>query len=556
MSLTNASDVSIQGHATLNAVQRDQVNQTISAQVIHMYGSTTGTRGSSGVDEYEYVKQGHIKRVKRIHSEDASEWKKEGLWINTFEARRTIDAAEIHTSPDSPFTAVTYTGRDAFNLWQRDFEKYSRLQNSDSVQLFGYNCSKVPVLIFYDDLVPISNVYRKGMFWMSVYLSHLLKDRNCETWDLWINSKTGLVCNGPRGPYFIPEFDTAVNTGVVVPSTVDMLTDETSLRYFSKLGSALDRVVLEQAARLHSRLFLDTYFPEIVHNYSQDIGWSRQHQDTDFKAMWLGTPCRLVPGAINSIKNLRFDTLYRSSLKPIARYPDDIVWSWVATSGLKCRTVMGNGLTRFKLITADWIDIDGTYTIQVDGTFAYKRLCQMWLSQAFRIFSAHGTPSGDEEHHFMLQPPNVLFEGRLHRRQLDLEMVNSPVYLFVKPLPLTIPDLLSWTKGQSNYFWSYDEQGKTEIPPEKGIPKLASFIVGRANARMCSWPARAYDAIRKWQVERRFDPTTADFAHSLGYPELEIIGAKERSRSQEVIEKTAQSFWTAFAGSDISAFAV
>ncbi|KAK7025582.1 hypothetical protein VNI00_015875 [Paramarasmius palmivorus] len=53
-----------------------------------------------------------------------------------------------------------------------------------------------------------------------------------------------------------------------------------------------------------------------------------------------------------------------------------------------------------------------------------------------------------------------------------------------------------------------------------------------------TWPSHAYAAIRNWQVARGFDPTTADFARSCGYPEFDILIDNEAaaSRFEEVHE--------------------
>ena len=55
-----------------------------------------------------------------------------------------------------------------------------------------------------------------------------------------------------------------------------------------------------------------------------------------------------------------------------------------------------------------------------------------------------------------------------------------------------------------------------------------------------SWCARSdymakryvYAAIRNWQVARGFDPATADFPRSLGYPEFDILIDNEAATSQ------------------------
>ncbi|KAK7060739.1 hypothetical protein VNI00_000471 [Paramarasmius palmivorus] len=52
----------------------------------------------------------------------------------------------------------------------------------------------------------------------------------------------------------------------------------------------------------------------------------------------------------------------------------------------------------------------------------------------------------------------------------------------------------------------------------------------------CSYPKYTYDAIHKWQVAKGFDPSTPDFARSLGYPILERV-TPEKSRFEEVAKE-------------------
>ncbi|KAK7026085.1 hypothetical protein VNI00_015731 [Paramarasmius palmivorus] len=58
------------------------------------------------------------------------------------------------------------------------------------------------------------------------------------------------------------------------------------------------------------------------------------------------------------------------------------------------------------------------------------------------------------------------------------------------------------------------------------IPELGKPL-DWSDLELLSWPTDVYTALRKWQVARGFDPSTADWARSCGYPELEIIGGKE-----------------------------
>ncbi|EEB97110.1 hypothetical protein MPER_03632 [Moniliophthora perniciosa FA553] len=100
--------------------------------------------------------------------------------------------------------------------------------------------------------------------------------------------------------------------------------------------------------------------------------------------------------------------------------------------------------------------------------------------------------------------------------------------------------------GGHTHFWSFDEDGRSRISEEEwerwGIPILTPDTW--SGTTWFSWPTHVYTALRKWQIARGFDPSTADWAQELGYPEFEIIGAKKSWLSWT---------WSAFTGSDISA---
>ena len=101
-----------------------------------------------------------------------------------------------------------------------------------------------------------------------------------------------------------------------------------------------------------------------------------------------------------------------------------------------------------------------------------------------------------------------------------------------------VAEIKSWEKNRT-HFWSLDENGRSEMTEEEcrrwGVPKLY-LHVDFYQPRAVTWPSHVYDAIRDWQVARGFDPTTVDFAQSLGYPEFDIIIDNETagSRLEEV----------------------
>ena len=136
---------------------------------------------------------------------------------------------------------------------------------------------------------------------------------------------------------------------------------------------------------------------------------------------------------------------------------------------------------------------------------------------------------------------NLILDSTRHLVQQRLVPFETPppIYLFIYLLPMTVSGIKSWGENRT-HFWSLDENGRSEMTDEEcrrwGVPELNTHIERWGTDDVLRWPSRVYDAIRNWQVARGFDFTTADFAQSLGYPELEILIDNEavESRFEEV----------------------
>ncbi|KAI3603639.1 hypothetical protein WG66_006045 [Moniliophthora roreri] len=118
---------------------------------------------------------------------------------------------------------------------------------------------------------------------------------------------------------------------------------------------------------------------------------------------------------------------------------------------------------------------------------------------------------------------------------------------------MSISELVSWMDGDF-YFWSFDETGQSRMLKEEcekwGLPVLT--VSTYDPVWLHSWPAHVYTALRDWQKARGFDPATSDWARQMGYPELEIVGA----RKVQGEKKASSSWWEAIVGSGISAVGI
>ncbi|EEB92647.1 hypothetical protein MPER_08812, partial [Moniliophthora perniciosa FA553] len=334
MSFVNSTHTVITGESILNHVEGNQFN----GQVINFNGQAVAKR--TKYDEFDYVKSGHIIALKTLHTDWDWDWKLRKL----IKGRKTISTIELHSDQKSRYTAMMYEGEDAERLWEEDFRQFSCTRKPDSFQLFGINQS-IPALIFRYGTTRFE-LYIDGSFWMNVYIRHLAGNMGC--WDrmVWMNTTSGMLFRGPEGPHTI--FSCLVDESIVVPSTVDMLKDDISLRFFSKFGSKADNSVLDCALHSYRHTYLNNLFLWMAEDYrSKDA----DHPDSSSVMsrclcdLWRNPPNHLP---MDVLGGLRFDTVYSPSLEAVARRPQGArsVWEWRWMKGLEDETELDGELTR------------------------------------------------------------------------------------------------------------------------------------------------------------------------------------------------------------------
>ncbi|EEB89689.1 hypothetical protein MPER_12186, partial [Moniliophthora perniciosa FA553] len=539
--IVNNSQVSVSGEPTFNNYG-DQVNTRITTEVVNIHGrDTTAIVIKNTIsDEFDYIKRGHVIGMKELGSVDLSEWDwhfENGELVHRWRksARKTISTIQIHPDRQSNFTAITYEGKDAQKAWEKDFEEFSRASRTDSFKLFGINQSDNPMLIFHHELIPLAHLFTDS-FWMNIYIYYLSKNKRCDREELWLNTSSGVLCKGLTGPHFFTWTLNAHKSVIrALPSTLYMLEEGSSITFFSKFGSIVDKTILKCAWLLCKVTHLDNFFSTTTQDH--------RHKDISHPQLMTCHPyLKRLP--IDIIGGLRFDTVYLPLLEPSARWPPEApgLWEWDDVYGLGEETRVDGGLTRFKL--------DDQGRVSLKALFASIPFWKGWLSQFSHVFDFLKT-TGHQENFFVVCPPQQL-ELRSAPREYDELLAFSdavketrPIYLFLYPLPMSILELISWI-GRHTHFWSFDEDGRSRIPAKEwerwGIPILT--LDTQYYTTLCSWPTHIYTALRKWQISRGFDPSTTDWAQECGYPKFDIIGAKESRWSWT---------WSAFAGSDISA---
>ncbi|ESK88854.1 hypothetical protein Moror_17054 [Moniliophthora roreri MCA 2997] len=570
MSLTSCSRVSIKGKNSFNHVRGNQVNGTINARTVNFNTGQTEVKHTK-YDQFREVILGDVFLEKELHSSD-EDWKwrrgRRGRWYATRrKAQRTIYTVEI-VDRKTKFTAITYEGKDARRVWEEDFEQYSRTKNLSSFQLFGINQSSIPMLIFHNELTPLGHFYKLS-FWSSVYLTYLVENNGWGYANVWMDAR-GSLCSGPDGPH-VDWYHFNTDGSLVVPSKAEMLKDNISFQFFREIRSSVDDSVLQCAWGSWENTYLNNLFPgtaeDLQSKNPNNPAWNSAMYPY-LHGLWRDPPHHIP---MNVIGGLRFDTVYSLSMEAVARWPKGAgsLWEykWFERRGLVDKTVLDGGLTRFTL------DLTQGENVILSTAYSLEFL-HAWLSQSSWVFGALNVTEG-EENFFIIDPPWLEIESTLHEYDGLTAFFNlcdgkppveetppapSPIYLFLHPFPESILEFMSWRRQP--YFLSFDETGQSEMSEEEcerwGVPVLT--------CRMCwdfkvwKWPTYVCTALREWQEARDFDPTTSDWARSMGCPELEIVGVgKDHGRFEEVDvqeEKTSGSWWEAFAGSGISAFGI
>ncbi|KAI3619467.1 hypothetical protein WG66_012811 [Moniliophthora roreri] len=553
-----SSGFSFTGDSTFNNVYGHQMNGTIHAGTVNFNtGPVVGKRTKR--DEFRYVRCGDMTTIKEIHSEELREWDWElqnGELVGRYKgsARRTIYTVEL-VNRQSKYTAMVYEGENAQDFWEMDLRQFSRNKKPGSFQLFGINQSAIPALIFHHELIPCAHFFDGTSIWMDIYIQHLRVNMGCSQNNLWMNTAGGVLFSGPDGPE-APGLASDAVESIAVPTTVDMLKDDTCVRFFLNFGSSVDDSVLECACLTNGYTYLGNLFLATAEGHQ-----SKDSDHPNCSSMtypYLRDLWRHLP--VNVIGGLQFDAVYSPSMDVIAKWPAGAgsLWVWweYGRKGLVEETVLDSELTRFKL------DLTRGGEVHLQSVYEWRKFRKGWLSQSSRVFNTVDV-TGGKENFFVVDPPFLEIRSTRHptasrtlrnRKRPVRKTSPTRIYLFLHPLPMTVSGLVSWIEGRP-YFWSFDETGQSRMSEEEcdgwGLPML--MLSTRYNARLRSWPTYVYTGLRDWQKARGFDPATSDWARELGYPEWEIVGTR---KVQEEEKKAGSSWWEAFARSGISAFGI
>ncbi|KAK1235526.1 hypothetical protein PQX77_001241 [Marasmius sp. AFHP31] len=389
--------------------------------------------------------------------------KRKKKWTEFDEAERTICTAKVMEQPGKMFTVMEYSGPEARKaghawLFEEDFQKFSQASTSNIWQMYGYNDSNVPLLISYNELVPVAHLWGNIRELCVVFLSSLARQLGCEREELWVDGGRGVICRGPPGPiphYGYPDF------GIKdLPLTAE-LQEDVLLRFFSSLESK-----------------------EADHAIVTGVASSGAFFDTPNKCV-----CQL--------------TVFSTSTNTLIAFANNV---WKGESGLSDQHSLENGLTRFTLTCgSNWFGLECNIEAK-----------KAWISQAGSIFHTLGISMEEDLSTYEF----VYHYAELHGNLSDSEAQHKqrsqqPIYIFVRLSPLDFPR----GKTSSVHFWSFDEDGQFPLPhnvcSDLGLPIQLEFYTSPAS--QYSWSNDNYKIIHQYQHLRGFNYTTTNFAQYLGY---------------------------------------
>ncbi|KAK1229426.1 hypothetical protein PQX77_007523 [Marasmius sp. AFHP31] len=448
-----------------NHVQGDQYNN---------YNYTTIVQAReeelTEFDEYYRVKRGALLKLKdvgcstyprRWDDGDRERWEEGKPRVD-----RTICTARVLEQPGMVFTVVQYSGPDARRTFEDDFRMLSRILTSTVSQIYGYTKSEIPSLIFYNEMIPAAHL-RVGELG-NVYLASIARQLGCAkggiflmTNELWMDCGRGVFCRGPPGPARAGWGRFRIGD---LPLAADLVREDVLLRFLASVK-----------------------LKEVDHN----VVWH-------LLSGGFRPPFRRVsqPTVISTLTNT-----------PIAVANN--TWG-IRHGNLSDVKSLENGLTRFTL-TGPPEDISLLWNYGAGNA---------WLSQAWNIFGARGISLEDDLSVYKLVYPTAQLDSinipsaeysEVQREQRS----QQPIYLFVcQP-----PSDLSNCRTSSLHHWSFHKDGRSPLSHEAcrslGLP--IKLVFRHLDPNYFAASDNAYRCLHQYQLNRGFDPSTADFARHLGH---------------------------------------
>ncbi|KAK1218199.1 hypothetical protein PQX77_019122 [Marasmius sp. AFHP31] len=177
----------------------------------------------------------------------------------------------------------------------------------------------------------------------------------------------------------------------------------------------------------------------------------------------------------------------------------------------------------------------------IDGVLSERVLALPFHEWAFSICKLFGDEAEDGVDYKAMENGEIRREQEFCRFITEIELsllyqappkdLDPPCYLFVLPLPQcpdSTPDIETWLHREKIFYYSYNPEGGSAITEEECISLGLPPLLRKAHAYYLQWDNSTYDFMEEWQKAKGFDYTTADYAKSLGIPDLLARPQEER----------------------------
>uniref|UniRef100_A0A0W0FCD4 Uncharacterized protein n=1 Tax=Moniliophthora roreri TaxID=221103 RepID=A0A0W0FCD4_MONRR len=471
----------------ITVVEGSQYNDNRTFQIVRRE-----TRESSIRDEFERVRTGNINLIKAVATSDIYEY--DGRWWSHNRrtvTRRTISIARIRgEDKEAEFLYVRYSGPEAHQAFKRDFDQFSAVKYA---------------------LIPLNRVLLENeenkwvelYFRLQVAVAGIRDDSFFSFIDpdaLWIEPRSGTL---RRGPY-VQSKAYPLRQLFDVPSNSHL--DPLSIQTYSDTNTVIDYLV---------RIFpIDMIFKEVGTRVKSQL------QRVTAFGPW--------PYLVSSLRK-------RNQQHVIARWTElTVIPQYVCVEARvnyvqRCGVLMEDGSVRFQFadppcfryLQLQYRLFHGSEQLDIES---------VWLAQAHSIFSQLGVHEDEWEDYSIVDSFHLtLYPYNYWRRKAGIASNKPTPYLFVRPIPRPSDDETTRrSRIESMYFWSLDPSGQEEMSESTkvslGLPSFETTI----EFWYKSWDFKTYKLIESFQRFKGFDPKATDYARSLGYPLLQVVGDEDR----------------------------
>ncbi|THV02278.1 hypothetical protein K435DRAFT_836502 [Dendrothele bispora CBS 962.96] len=574
---TQASQFSIQGQ-TINFVAGDQ-NTRIDQ--VHTGDSefivSPGVLGTRSIfDDYREIRRGDLCLVQEISKEVIDENDYSYYYRRVHRAQKRLEFTRSayrvqvigQNLPRS--VAVVYGGEDAQAAWERDFLLCSQIQHPNIAHLFGLTRSLFsPALVFYNDLISVRQLWDDGSAIIRCYIVHRIRkdiyplefNGHCsslveniyDTWNVtFLQPETGLFClstiHSCQDDLYTPNIDPENPKGPALrPLPVASYVDSSIMSHYSEWArwDISPELAIQNDISLNSSV------------YSSSLLDLNPKQPVSLPVM-ISTSATTPPIIIGKFKNLHYRVvderlLHFSSMQKTQNLLRDrdketevliMIEMWqvgyrsfgqrnepLSETDLKGWTrISYDHFWSYSTRTCPHCDFKWMEPCSRQVTIDRERLSAAWLSQAqYFCDIANGLYKDIQRSAALLTGARFLLEPKYKNYHSLLHPNFRKIFLFIAPITASHPPVTSeidvcWgTDNNDLYYWSFDPDGSwplsKRVTETLGLPEF----LPKSYLWQQDFADYQYEATKKFQVFRGYNPSTQEFAKRHGLPLVDII---------------------------------